>query len=443
MKDKKALILIVLAAIVIGVFLFLSRTTLRRGDSKKGEAGSAKLRKEIIQTRDMMQAFVRMNTFLNSNLNAKEQDLRKEKEKSHNLEIKLKELSLQNELLDKELISRKSESEKKIAALKEGLDSIDSQLPRLIKKYKDYQKQVQILEAQISQRDAQMQSLEQELKEGLKEEEEFIRIKSTLEKRLDKIEKEESILEEQLNEKDARIENLEDKLEEELIKEKELSESRLTLGKRINEFQKKNILLKKQLKQEQDKITQLRTEMEFRQENQLRTISSLEAIKQDLQDQLGLTKVDLERLNDDYANLKRKYESVRDDIAKSQTELAKRAERLLNFQDRLAVAEQKIEELENDSIKQKGESATLRRQYVLRQLENQTLKDQLNQHKQKLVDLQTQIFQATEANSILQDRLQGISGMFVPPASSGTDAKAKKVDVELIPKTSLEVSDEK
>ena len=486
MKDKRILIIIAFAAIVLGFLLFISRQTLdRSGDLKpESEIDSVRIIKEIRQAKDLIQAVVIMNASLNKKLNEKDRRLNKQKEKAENLQVKLKELSLENKRLDEELTWSKQEFKKQLAGFKKGLDSIETQIPRLIKKNKEYQNEAEVLEALIEQKETQIQDLTQELKQGLTKEKELKSAQLALEKELAKIQDKGSLLEkqlsesnlkiqnlegqlneglakqdelsqaqlalkkelakiqdksffleQQLNEKDAQIQNLEAELKQGLTKEKELKSAQITLVEKVNELQKKNVLLKEQLDQEQEQVVQLSKQIETQQDEHDRAVFSLEKSYQIIQERLRFNRAELEKLNSDYVSLKREYESTKVVIAGNEIELAKRADRILNLQDRLTIAGKNIEQFENDSLQQKEESTTLRRQYVARQLENETLRYQLNQYKRKLADLQTHIVQVSETNSLLQDRLQEISEIF-------TGAKAKKVNIELIPKTSSEVSDE-
>ena len=84
----------------------------------------------------------------------------------------------------------------------------------------------------------------------------------------------------------------------------------------------------------------------------------------------------------------------------------------------------------------------LRKQYGFRQLENEQLRTQLMQYKERLVDLQAQIVKATKANAILQDKFKEISGMLETQGGDLSERGIKKVDVELIPKAEVEGENE-
>jgi len=469
MKDKKILILIVYAAVVLGVLLFLSRPVVKHKEqiSLAQEAGQeteiAKLREEVKQTKELIHSFVQMNLSLKNNLNAKERRLIEKKEKLENLSYRLNELVLENEMLNKKLTSarealthleeltqpirrrleglestfegisaslatlgfspgKEKELRRQLVFLRRELNAIDRQIPTLIKENKNYRKQAETLRNLLGRKDSQIQNLKEKLKQGLataKELQGVIIEKSRLERKLNESRERNKLLEGKLGEKDERIENLENRLKEELAeKEEELNrllEAKANLEREISQLREKNVNMKKQLE-----------------------------INQEFEEQLKLTRAELDKLNSQYADLKVQYQSVKDTIAKNEAELAKRAERILSLQDRLIVAERNIQQLQNDSLQQKEESASLRKQYVTRQLESERLKRQLNLYKQKLADLQSQIMQAAETNSILQERLREISNIFRTKETSSTpEVSTKKVDVELIPKVTEEVEDEK
>ena len=539
MKDKKILILIVFAVVLSGVFLFLSTQKQREQTLSEGfkqEIDIAKLKEEIVKTRDLLRVFMQTNAALKDELNRKEYLLGKEKERSKDLQARLNELFLQNDMLGKELTStqanlaeieeltqpirkrfeglestfegvraslatlgfspgKENELKRQLASLKNDLDSIDRQIPSLIKENKNYRKQADILKNLLSQKDAQIQNLDEKLNEGLakekekaKELEELVSLKSTLEKKLDESREEKSLLEKDLNEKNAQIKNLENKLEEgkkqlsendarirslekqseeEITKKNEelnsLIQARLNLEDQISQLQKKNVFLENELEQAElnkkelkrleranfvleqglnslknknsllnERIVKLNSKLQARGYD--KTISTLKKINQELKSELDLTRTGLEKLKNDYANLKKEYASIKEAVAQNEIELAKRAERILGFQDRLAVAESMVGQLQKDYEQKTEESASLRKEYVARQLENQALKDQLNQYRQRLADLHAQIIRATEENTNLQNRLQEISNIFKAQETAQTsETGAKKVDVQLRP----------
>jgi len=525
--------------VLSGVFLFLSTQKQREQTLSEGfkqEIDIAKLKEEIVKTRDLLRVFMQTNAALKDELNRKEYLLGKEKERSKDLQARLNELFLQNDMLGKELTStqanlaeieeltqpirkrfeglestfegvraslstlgfspgKENELKRQLASLKNDLDSIDRQIPSLIKENKNYRKQADILKNLLSQKDAQIQNLDEKLNEGLakekekaKELEELVSLKSTLEKKLDESREEKSLLEKDLNEKNAQIKNLENKLEEgkkqlsendarirslekqseeEITKKNEelnsLIQARLNLEDQISQLQKKNVFLENELEQAElnkkelkrleranfvleqglnslknknsllnERIVKLNSKLQARGYD--KTISTLKKINQELKSELDLTRTGLEKLKNDYANLKKEYASIKEAVAQNEIELAKRAERILGFQDRLAVAESMVGQLQKDYEQKTEESASLRKEYVARQLENQALKDQLNQYRQRLADLHAQIIRATEENTNLQNRLQEISNIFKAQETAQTsETGAKKVDVQLRP----------
>jgi len=358
---------------------------------------------------------------------------------------------------------KEQDLKKQLASLKTQLGSIDRQLPGLIggtKEYKVneegeiYREHTKTLENLLSEKEAQIQQLERRLKEGLiidQEPQEYISTKSvfknfrglentveeisnslaglgfnlrkekqlreqlaSLKSELDSIDRElpnlikenksyrsqALILEDILTEKESQIENLENEIEQQRLNVKELNrikKENSILEKKANNLKKKNSLLNERIARLEEKLETQRAD---------KTIASLKKINQDLKDQVSLTKSELDKLNNDYVNLRNDYESLRATVAGSETELAKRSEMILDYRDRLGMAERKIDQLQRAADHEKQESATLRKRYVNRQLENETLRDQLDQYKQRLLNLQTQIVEATEENAVIQNRLK-------------------------------------
>jgi len=364
---------------------------------------------------------------------------------------------------------KEQDLKKQLASLKTQLGSIDRQLPGLIggtKEYKVneegeiYREHTKTLENLLSEKEAQIQQLERRLKEGLiidQEPQEYISTKSvfknfrglentveeisnslaglgfnlrkekqlreqlaSLKSELDSIDRElpnlikenksyrsqALILEDILTEKESQIENLENEIEQQRLNVKELNrikKENSILEKKANNLKKKNSLLNERIARLEEKLETQRAD---------KTIASLKKINQDLKDQVSLTKSELDKLNNDYVNLRNDYESLRATVAGSETELAKRSEMILDYRDRLGMAERKIDQLQRAADHEKQESATLRKRYVNRQLENETLRDQLDQYKQRLLNLQTQIVEATEENAVIQNRLKELSDIF-------------------------------
>jgi chromosome segregation ATPase len=375
MKDKRILVLIILVVVLSGVLIF------------------SKLSGEMRKAKGLIQSFMQMNDSLYNELNEREKQLRGERERVRELD---EELTL----------------------TKESLVELDESIQPIRKRLK-------ALEKLSSEKDIQMHNLGKELKE-------IASAKSSLEKKVERLKEKESLLEKQPKEKGALLNK---KSQQQRINKKELNRIKrdnFILEQGLNKLKKKNSSLIK-------RIARLNKKVKSRQVDKLKAISSLKKSNQELNEKLSLTENELEKINNDYANLKEKYESIKDDIAQNELELAKRAERILTFQDRLGIAEGRIEQLEEGSFRQREESATLRKQYVGGQLENQTLKEELNQYKLRLINLQSQIIQATEANSMLEKRLQEISDIFEEEISPlSPEAGAKRVDVELIPEASSE-----
>ncbi|MFC1592400.1 hypothetical protein ACFL4C_00080 [Candidatus Omnitrophota bacterium] len=188
-------------------------------------------------------------------------------------------------------------------------------------------------------------------------------------------------------------------------------------------------------------IAELKQKLEY--EHDDKVVSSLKKVNQELKQGLDSTQVEAEKLNNDYTALKQEYAVIKHNMAQYEIDLARRADKILRSQDTLEAAQAEIEQLKTASAIQKEESASLRKKYVSRQLGNEVLRSQLIQYKQKIADLQAQIAEAAEANSLLQGKLEGISDILkTREQSQPLEPGSKKVAVELMPGISREVEDE-
>lgn len=147
---------------------------------------------------------------------------------------------------------------------------------------------------------------------------------------------------------------------------------------------------------------------------------------QNLQEELERLRKQIEVMNRDYSNLNQEYKSTQERLSIKQTELNKRAERILSLQERLVELKNKLDKVQSQSQAAEKESAVLRECYVSLQLEREGLRFELNQARLKLAEL--------------QNKLNQIGSVFIPPDQSGftaseeeTESPARKVDVELMP----------
>lgn len=484
MKNKKILILLAFAAVLSGVFFLLRPTTEHKDqiipEEFRQEAEEGRIDRLTLEAKeggDLIYTFEQMNVSIKNNLNTKEQQLREEIEKSRNLQAKLKEFILQNEILNKELASTKAnlvelkeltqpirrrfegiedtfeaievsltdaaisprevrKIRRQLVSAGKKLDAIDRQIPGLIQENKSYRKQAETLKSLLGERDAQVQDLENEQAVRQKELEKLISAKSILEKNSGDLEEKNILLNQTLSQLKEQLKNSQADYEQ-------LSLERESLISQIEQEKNKISQLDQKLSQRDYAHQQLQgeyTNLKTKQEGLIKELTQTKGQRAELDEQLNLTRAELEKLDNEHLGLKKEYSKVQARIAQNEIKLAKRAERILNFQDRLALNERKIEELQKDSRQQKQESTSLRKQYVIRQLENETLKDQLNRHKQRLAVLQTQIIQIVEVNSILQERLEEISKIFKDrEVSPFPETDTGKVDVELLPEEMIEV----
>ncbi|MFH1338955.1 MAG: hypothetical protein ABIH40_03845, partial [Candidatus Omnitrophota bacterium] len=319
MRDKKNLILIIYFVVILGVILYLSRPLekpgQRIGPLEKTKAGkriqetdAAELKREVWRVKELIQSFVQMNRSLNNELDERERQLKEERRKSRDLYGRLNELSLKNEMLNKELASKgkalaqleeltqpirrrfeglestfegisaslvtlgfspgkEKQLRKQLASLEKELDAIDRQVPRLIKENKGYRQQAEELESLLDRKEGRIRDLEEKLKDGMslaRELQEVIVSKSRLEKELGGLQEKNSLLEERLREKQAGMEKLENKLKQEQAraekKSGELEEflsAKSSLDEEISRLRQDKTLLKNQLDEKAAQIESL------------------------------------------------------------------------------------------------------------------------------------------------------------------------------------------
>ena len=468
MKDKIIIVVFIIVALLLGVFLFFTTPAIKYKQQAEykhsaGREDLSSLKEQVRQSKDLVQSFSKSNIDLSADLQDAQLALMREKQKVENLASELKDMGLKNQMLNKELLHTKEsldslkaltkpirrkfeglestfdgirssltilgfspeneeELKKQFSNLNASLTAIEAQIPDLINQNRSYRRQAEILENILTEKDSQIQNLQNTLSNKEEKFKQLIDKSPDLQKKILTLQEERDFLEEQLKQSTIAKQDF-------IYFKKE----KLSLDRELNKLKNKNALLTR-------KITQLKKRISRKGEN--RVISSLTKINEQLKAQLELTKDSFHKLNNEYAALKKEYDLIQGTISKKEAELAKRAERILSFQDRLSVAEAKIERFQGETSQHQEESASLRKQYVSRQLENEQLRTQLRQYKERLADLQAQIVKATKANAMLQDKFKEISGMLETQGGELSEKVIKKVDVELIPKAEAEAENE-
>ncbi|MFC1592399.1 hypothetical protein ACFL4C_00075 [Candidatus Omnitrophota bacterium] len=300
MKDKKTLILFVFSVSVIIILLFISRPVSERIRQTRIDTGTqgfamGDLKTENAKSKDLIKSFTRINYHLKKNLDTKERELLREKERSENLQAELEKTSFKSEALSKELSqvkanlsglqeltqpikrrfeglentfegirsslsalgfspAKEKELKKQFKILRKELDSIDRQIPLLIKQNNSYQAQARTLEELLAEKDSKIQQLGQELNETLAEfgeQENLIEEKEILEKRLRESRKRNELFEKELEGGRTEIVSLQGRLEQELAKKTKelnmLAQAKAGMEKQVVKFQEENALLEEEL----------------------------------------------------------------------------------------------------------------------------------------------------------------------------------------------------
>lgn len=448
MKDKKILILIVFATALTFVILFVTRPTKGgravsiRAPSAALETNASKLENQIQQARDLIDALVRLNFSLQNNLNEQKASFKQERNEKIYFQQNLKDAVLQIEALNKELNRAKTDLEltepirqkldqintalanlwikpqqekelkQQLGALEMDLNSIDRLIPTLLRENKSYEQEAQTSSELLKKKEDEAVSLVAKLKDEQTRNQVLSKNFDILSKDLKAAKELRSLLEKRSLDLKKKVETL--------------RQGNLSLNEQVN-------ALEKDLRDLQNRLSRVTREKELalKQIDQARiTVQNA----QKLQEELNKFQSQFEQLNREYANLKEEHKGTQTTLTQNETELAKRAEKILNLQERVSEMEARLGELQLKSNELQKEGALLREQNVAVQLERETLRDQLDQAKLHLNDLENQLAQIS---SILK------------PSPKSTEVQpqrqwegAKKVDVELIPQTQVEAKDE-
>ncbi|MCK9595294.1 MAG: hypothetical protein PHH68_03065 [Candidatus Omnitrophica bacterium] len=155
------------------------------------------------------------------------------------------------------------------------------------------------------------------------------------------------------------------------------------------------------------------------------TVLSGQAIPVTWSDTYQTLKSELNRVQDQMNGLNKRYQDALETIRINQTELSKRAEKILSLQEKLDQVEAKLALMRVRAQETTKESAVLREQFVYAQLERERLIAELNETKSELNEL--------------QGKFSRIGNIFGNTGWPGYDAKmaipaSQKINVELIPK---------
>jgi len=370
-----------------------------------------------------------------------------------------------------------------LQAINKELDTLGHSIPELVKENKSYKQKAQSLASLADMKEVELVSLKKQLEQEKANKQPFIDRINALTDELKMVTKNKSILEQKSADVDKAIEKLKQensflnqalmKFEQELkeannkqiesSKEKDLAltqkdalikEKDLQLSQKEEELKKEKDLAlsqKDDALKEKDLAIQQKEEVLKKQEEQQAKVILLTQANQELEKGIGSLKVELEKLNKDYAAWQSEQKNTQEIIKQHEAELGKRADKIVVLQEKLSEMEDKLSEIQLKSKDMQKESALLREQYVVIQLEKENLKSQLEQTKLKLSNLQSQISQTIQLNANLQNQFQQINSILktteqpqgYTKEESVPSAASKKVEVQLYPQNKSEVKDEK
>ncbi|MDD5729567.1 MAG: hypothetical protein PHN57_00350 [Candidatus Omnitrophica bacterium] len=439
MTDKKFLALIV---VTVGVFfigsLYLKpakKTAVAVVPLAPQDKTFSKIESEMRQLKDVVNNY----GSLNKAFDEEKQKALEAKEKAIDLQQQLKDVSVQKDALLKELAETKGKLEftqplrqklsllenalssmelsperqnqviAQLDALVKDLDAIDRRMPDLFNENNSSKKQAQELTELLNKKENELSALRQQVDDA--------QAKSmSLSKNLD------AVLEQLMSASKGKV-----SLEQKVM---ELEKSLLGLKKSSFFLQSK---LEKSLKElsdskaEQAGFSQAKEQFLKEKEEYKANIALLNRKNQELVSEIGALKQHLDQLNKDYSDLKDEHEKVQLSAKQNEALVSKGKEEIAYFKEKLAEADTRLMEVQSKYKEIKKDSALLREQFVSVQLEREKIRDELDQAKMRLSELQNKFRKIGNMVEVNPDAVKDIAG---------TDAQTgpgKKVDVELIP----------
>jgi len=492
MKDKNFLIFIIFSVIVLLAFLFISRPLNKKDlnlrPTEPQGSTIAKLEAQIQQLSNLVHASGQTNLSLQKELVVQKEVLRQSRERRLELEQKLNDALTQSDALSKELEQAKSglsdlegltapikaklkeidnsltnfflrpRQEKELLAqlgsINKELDALVHSIPDLVKENKSYKEKAQSLAVLLEKKEQDLLTLKKQAEQEQIYKQSVNDKINALTQELKAVTKAKAALEQKSADLDKAIEKIKQEnssLNQALIKfDQELKEAN---NRQMQANKEKDLALNQRdeaIKQKDLEVKQ-KEEALKKQEEQAGKIILLTQVNQELEKGINSLKVELDKLNKDYAAWQAEQKSAQDIIKQNEAELGKRADKILVLQEKLSDMEAKLGEIDSKSKGMQKESALLREQYVSIQLEKENLRGQLEQTKIKLTNLQSQISQTLQLNADLQNQFQQINSILKSPEQPQGYTKekpvlsgaSKKVEVELYPQNKSEVKDEK
>lgn len=504
MINKKIFILAVFAAACVFIILFVAKS-LENGSRMKtknsllppeSSAGRAEL--QLKQTKDLIQTFIKQNLSLQDNLSKDRQALEQEKAERQKMEHRLKQAALQIKALNKALNQAKvnleftepirqklnqidvslanlwvkprqeKELSQQLKSIEKELDSIDHAIPTLLKETKSYKQEAQNATEQLKKKEGELNNLSGKFKDEQEKNRLLSKNLSDITEQLKAADKASSSLQKasldlvtgittlkqnnlflsgQLNKlekdfKDTQGKLLDEAAEKELalkqkdeaIKQKqEAAEKQTEQKSALADLNQTNQALEKKIILLSNDLLRLTSEKHILEDERDHALAVSQGA-QKLKDEIDKLRMQSEQLNKEYVGLKDQYSAGQAALTKNEADLGKRAERILGLEEKLADVNSRFSDLQLKTNELQKESALLREQNVAAQLEKGAIRAELNQSKIRLSDLENQLAQI---GSIIRPAAGPAQ-----PQAEGQGAGAKKVDVQLIPQTQIEVKNE-
>jgi chromosome segregation ATPase len=386
---KRQNILVIIALLAAGAYLvslqFPKNERIAWG--RRQQKNNVELELKIEELNDLLQAIIQANL------------ARHKVEQEHpqpGLTQKLQEVTAQKEALGQELIQAKASLEL-VRPMKQKENTADkNRIENLTKQLKEKEDIQAALSEQLDEEKANRQTASRNLKSISEELRLAKNTKSALERAISENEKE----------KDE-LQTTNTSLKFEIKKsEKELTSLKNTLGQLSKEKQ----ALAKEL--DEAKAAGLKTEQSRKEKEQLRA--------------------ELELLNKAYTDLRNEYLAAQEVLKQNEIESGRRADRILVLQEKLAKAEVQLADTQLKYTDMEKESTLGREQNVAAQLEREDLKNQLQQAKLRLNELENQ---ASQILKLLKSA--GDARVTLPVVSVVEPPKeeSKRIEVELYPIT--------
>jgi chromosome segregation ATPase len=412
-KDKKILIVIIVAAIVCFALFFSSRPIEKNRRDINADITTQtnidRLESQVQQLRGLFSAFAELNRSLSDSL-------QKESAQRKSLEQTLNEVNAQYESLIKELDQAKISLELTLP-IKGGIEKIEKSLAQAEVspgKEKELKQKLQNIKRQLQLIDAQIPAL---LKENTSY---YKRLSETLKGLLEKQHKDMDALRSALAEEKIRKESFK-KAAEDLKMERRKSAD---LERTKDNLMQANASLHTQ-------IHRLTSELKDSRAKLSRTIKEEEAknlkrTNQQLEEQLLGLNAQLARLQKDSAGLQNEYVVMQEALKDNETALGRRADKILALEEKLADAQTKLSGIQSGYNELEKQSAGLREQIVAVQIDREELKSQLGQSTLKVSDLENQLAQI----GII---LKTPKSTEAPASKEEPKEETKRVEVDLFP----------